>query len=667
MRAFSVSLVLGVVVGLGSIVVRPRVAHALDFAPDGTLTFAANAVVTEGFETMASTGGLTVRASPDALEGKNVGYVDAQSYQDVVNLPLALPPKDASYVARMFARTNRIVAEVDVTGGSLDEVGATFYPTGRVTSDGWYEVTSAPFTVEGTKGAKAAVTIFASGAEIDGFEVVEAGPARTLRACSGASDPVCGPSEFCAARACHDGALGLPPLPAADVRASIVDYLKNRLDLFFGGRFTRSATLPIALATMEKMKTADNAWTFWNGFATAVRQLHDWHTKMVASVTVAGRGSLPACFVEGDADLSHDKAPKDPNYPDVLISHVGPTQNFGLKPGDRLVAVNGMHPIAFMDSLESVNWDLWRSNDPSGQAEKLENLRKAIRRWAKDLTIVRCDSATHTCAAPTTVPVSALSDQEADVYPECDHRPGYHLATDQPDATTHQVDGVHYGALLDTDAAEALYGMVWNDVYLDTTSANPYTAAIEAFRASAKGVVLDHRTGNGGTEPAAEYLTQLFRAPANLGIATGFNFTLGEFDPSVTSADYLAFFNARKSSSDGYSVGSADARVTGLRTALILARDGSASDWFSYGVRDVPNVRLFGRHTAGAFSSYLSFDYYGMLSFNIASGDFISAEGVTQLGTGVPTDEDIVPKQSDLIVGRDTVYERALAWVRTGN
>jgi hypothetical protein len=30
------------------------------------------------------------------------------------------------------------------------------------------------------------------------------------------------------------------------------------------------------------------------------------------------------------------------------------------------------------------------------------------------------------------------------------------------------------------------------------------------------------------------------------------------------------------------------------------------------------------------------------------------------------SDEDLMPKQSDLIAGKDTVFLRALEWVRTG-
>ena len=80
---------------------------------------------------------------------------------------------------------------------------------------------------------------------------------------------------------------------------------------------------------------------------------------------------------------------------------------------------------------------------------------------------------------------------------------------------------------------------------------------------------------------------------------------------------------------------------------------------------DLPNVRVFGRRTAGAFSSYIEFDYYGQFSWRLASGDLLRPDGSTQLGTGVPPDEDLLPKQSDLVVGKDTVYLRALDWIRT--
>jgi hypothetical protein len=43
----------------------------------------------------------------------------------------------------------------------------------------------------------------------------------------------------------------------------------------------------------------------------------------------------------------------------------------------------------------------------------------------------------------------------------------------------------------------------------------------------------------------------------------------------------------------------------------------------------------------------------------------VRTDGTTHLGEGVLPTEDILPKQSDLLVGKDTVYDRALTWLRT--
>ena len=77
------------------------------------------------------------------------------------------------------------------------------------------------------------------------------------------------------------------------------------------------------------------------------------------------------------------------------------------------------------------------------------------------------------------------------------------------------------------------------------------------------------------------------------------------------------------------------------------------------------NVQIFGRQTAGAFSSYVQFDYFAGLAWRLASGDLIRADGTSHLGQAVVPDVPMVPKQSDLVVGKDTVYEAALAWVRS--
>lgn len=637
-------------------------ANAFSFDPSsGQGHFDPAAVATESFEAFAA---------GSAVEGSAYRRI---SGADPVFITLSrLPAKRASYRATMFARGNRVVADLQL--GSPEAapdpafLSVRFFPTGVVTSDGWYEMATAPFSAPSSEGAAAVLSVTAEGADgadVDAFELREEGTYRDVRACTTAGDPVCAADEFCSSGYCRNGSANVPPLPSTDDRASVARYLEMRLRTFFGGAYTRQNRLEAALVTLSSLAQANDAWTFWNGFVTAIHRLRDWHTTVDAAVDVGGRGGFPICFVEGDADLSHDNAPADAAYPDVLVSHVGPEGNSGLKAGDRLVAVDGMHPIAFAESLDGVDWAAWHSTDPGGHAEAVERLRILIRRWARTITVIRCDPSTLVCGAPETLAIADLPPEPA-VYPDCDHRPGYHLGAAGPDPDTHYVDGVYSAPLDGTDPAEALYGMVFDDVRLEPNGSNPYRSAIDGFRANAKGVVLDHRTGNGGTVLGAEYLTKLFRAPATLGAATGLNQTLGSFDAPLSIQEGKALFTARATTTDAFVVGDSDSRPD-VKIALLLARDGSASDWLALGLSGLAgpeNVRTFGRKTAGAFSSYLTFSAFGGFSFRIASGDFVEADGTLRLGRGVGPDEEIVPKQSDLLVGKDTVYERALAWLR---
>ena len=648
----------------------PSVAHAATFDATGSFVADPNAVFALGFDAVTPEQvGLSLGTEPGALEGTGYAVLDSQDAYFEQPLPADLPP--ATYTLRFYARHNRVVGGVTV-GYSTTEADhgdpsfyATAYPTGVVTSDGWYEVATAPFSIDPTRGFSASVFLFASGADLDGLELVrEAAPPVAVKACTKAYDTACSANEFCASGFCRDGNVTVPGVPTETGGAGILaSYIESRLELFFGGKLTRENRLPIASAVLASLGSAQSRWEVWNGISTALHRLRDWHTSMSGPTDFEGRGAFPLCFVEGEADASQPAGASDASLPDLLVSHGSPdpVASSNLGPGDRIVAIDGLHPVAWMDSLDAIDWGYWHANDPDVHAEAAERLRNAVRRFASEISIVRCDRTAQTCSAtPETLLVKDLpADDEETVYPNCDHRPGYLIPG--PDPVSHRVRGNQVGTVTGTTEEEAIRAMVWNGVYADGQT-NPFEAALGTLTTGAKGVILDHRTGNGGTEIAAELLTQPFRAPALLGASTSFNLTLGLFDEPF---DGLSLFDSRKTSpDDGYYVGS-EGFNPNLKTALLLARDGSASDWFPLGMKAAsPNVRIFGRTTAGAFSSFFQFDYYGNLAWQIASGDYVEQTGQTRIGRGVEPDEILLPKQSDLLQGKDTVALRALAWIR---
>lgn len=588
-----------------------------------------------------------------------------------------LPVEAASYVATVWARHG--VVDLQMTVVYPDELGrdlvvAKMAPTGRTTSDGWVEMATNAFSVDGEAASAVYLRAYDAdeeGTELDALEVRRAGNyVDTEKACSGLGDPVCGAGEICLHQICRRGELYVPPLPADAIRGQVVDVLASQLRVFYGGRKTRTLDLPVALETLEGLRNATDAWSFWDGWARAMRQLHDWHTSARGNIrNVDRQRRLNLCFIEGEADASQALAPSDPLYRDVLVSHDGEEGTQGIAQGDRLLSVDGVHPIAWSIGLEAVDWGQFRANTDEVYSEYLERLRSNIIKYATTFTVVHCEAQTETCSGPPqTYRVEDLPvDRGGQV--RCDNRPFYHLQ-DNP-GPDHRVGFSFYrGLVAQSNPQEAIYGLLW-DTLFGGGDPNGFVngnikEAYALFKQDARGVVLDHRAGNGGTLDAAETVTQLVRPPSTvLAFASPAEF--GRWDGPTSSSEGISLFNLlAQSAGDTMRVGSNDYDPA-MPVALLTHRDGSASDFMPFGMKGASDkVKLFGpAATAGAFSTYYQLDFFGGLSFQFGSGDSISKSGEPLIGQGVVPDFIVVQKQSDLLAGKDTIHEAALSWLRT--
>ena len=596
-----------------------------------------------------------------------------------------VPETKASYRATVWVRHGSASARLLVNyppESNRTDLSAWMAPTGRATSDGWIELASNDVPVDASDPDPLLrpvvylwIVDFADFGplDVDSFELVPHGDYVGELTCAGARDPVCG-EGICIGGRCQIGRLSVPPLPEGQLKDDIVDTMEGQLESFFGGKKTRLQDLPVALETLESLRKVTTPWQFWNGWATAIHQLHDWHTNSNGTIGDARPSlRLNACFIEGDADLSRGIVPGHPKYKDILVSHVGPDSG-GLQTGDRLVAVDGQHPIEWARNLSDVNWSYHVASDADSFADSAEALggpnrpgSAAIIRYAKNITVIRCSGGV--CdGAPETVDVRSLTGASGGANVSCDNRPFYHLGANGPDPANHRVFGTFYqGSISGTTPQEAIYGMVWDTLNGGGDPNSPVNStirnAVSFWKASARGVILDHRAGNGGTLDAAEYMTQIGRPKQVLAVVRMPMETAGFTGPD-NAVEGLALFDLMKGISP-YTVGS-DSFDPALPVALLLHRDGSASDYMPYGMKGSPHVKLFGPGpTAGAFSTYIQFSYWGGISYQLASGDTISFEGESLMGHAVWPDFVVQQKQSDLLAGKDSIHEAALAWVRS--
>lgn len=655
------------------VLVAAPAARAGDFTPEGAFLFDPTAAATLDFEEALPEGAPEPVEDASALHGKKVLHLaDYQGF----DLDVSLPKERRTYRVSAWVRGKETLATLEIAYSERTDDVAALYPTGRVTSDGWVEVANDHVRVDGLRATRITFGAFAGGsADLDAVEIVPDGgepefPAIPNAECDGLSGgAVCALDQACISGECRDLSGWVPPIP--EDRDAVTDYLASRMTLLFGPFHERAQEMPKSLVAIEQMRSAADPWAYWNGFALAIRRLHDGHTTTsnVGDYTLRNGRTLGVCFLEGDADLTHDTAPADPDYLDVLVSHVAAGNVLGLAPGDRLVAVDGQHPIAWARSLVSVHWPLSPVSNPRTFAELASSLGRLLPRYAAEIEVVRCDAAGGTCGAPETlsitgVPFNPPGMQVPNV--TCDNRPLRHLPDAPANHGNDAPSGVYSGIVVESDAAEKIYGLEWESLYT-TNGTDGVGAALKQAVAAWKtepagGVILDHRTGVGGTIEAPKILWN-YAVPRRPNDYYEARQRAEDEQPGQDAGK--ALFDAALEAGHVDYAGSVNP-VTTVPVALLITEDVSASDWLPLGMKGAPHVKIFGPfETNGAFSTRYAFGYWLGMSYVIAVGDTFLPDGSTANGTGVPPDVVVLPKQSDLLAGKDTVFEAALAWVRS--
>ncbi|MFT3774635.1 MAG: S41 family peptidase [Minicystis sp.] len=647
----------------GLVLAGSSAARAGSFTADGTFLFDPTAVDRIDFEDVPMStdgdadGGTDHVEDPGALSGKRVLTLAPQAGVDV---PVTLPKTRQTYRVSAWIRDGEVTGSVEIYYGERVSEVAGLYPTGRITSDGWIEIGNDHLRIDGERLVKVNVGLFsAAGAVVDAIEIVadggaEAFPATPNAVCNGITDAsACAADQICMWSECRNVAGWVPPIPAD--RDAVTGYLTARAHLLFGPYLERSVDMPAVDVYLDQMRHAKDRWTYWNAYLAAVRRLHDGHTSTsgLADFVLQNPRPLALCFLEGDADLSHDTAPKDPEYLDVLVSHVGADHNLGLHAGDRLVAIDGRHPVAWARSLESVNWGQPGISNHTTYAELVSALRGMIARYAASISVVRCDPEKGVCGAIETISIKDIpADPPGTMVARvtCDNRPLRHLASAPPDHRTGNT--VYAGLVSEADPSEKIYGLEWESLYTTNGTDGVGAAlkqAVASWKSDARGVILDHRTGFGGTILAPEILWNFFipRRANDLYVDRTF---AEEEQPDP--ADAQKRFNAALNTFQMQYVGSTTPN-TNVPVALLLTEDVSASDWLAEGMKGGPRARLFAPfQTNGGFSTRYAFGYWLSMGYVMAVGDDIMADGSTHNGRGVEPDVVVLPKQSES-VGRE--------------
>lgn len=644
------------------------------------------------------------------IEGQGALYLDDRvAGIDILLDDAAEALADRRFEARFWYRADGTipVAEIFYTeiGGRqlLDAPGAPFaalgsvrfWPTGRATDDGWVEMSTGPvdFTAHGRVRARmlrilddrAFGTAFfgippvpGAGVSIDALEIVDVGPREVPDVACRLIDEIasCGTMGVCLYGRCADAAIAEGTLPAdARIRSEYLDYQIERLRRFAGSRYiaSRIDTFESQLDAAKERPLPE----LWSVFRRAHDELADGHLSTPFLSFLQGLGA-GACLYESEADLLPG-APVAPMVSKVLPGH--PLADV-LQIGDVLVALDGE---AVGDWMERAERFLSYGGDQRGRAFILApELVPAAFHMGSTMTFARC-SPTEPGAACAAKDVEtfdvATADLVADVFDG--RRPGWWF--DQLDCDYRFTEAVappprdpDFVGHVD-DPAAPIRTIVINGVSGDGTWMNRVRSALTGLP---DGVILDERTGGGGTFEGVAALLAPFIGPAEDPIAMVLPRMSPEIDASLRETILDCQNLGGQSCGNAFVLPLAFDRSTpsskpNARIAIVNGLDVSGNDFLPYALkrRSGGATRIFGAvPTFGAFGPLsrmprVAGELFGgsfQVHDTIFLTDLTDTSTTFATGFGVEPDEIVRQKQSDALEGVDTLLVRARAWILEG-
>jgi hypothetical protein len=604
--------------------------------------------------------------------------------------------------------TTRVVPTINWYSGDADSyayLGAiTFQPTGRATNDGWEEWSSGPFDwawaeeipptsidfIDENVNAAYGGAAYDADARtfIDALEIKDTGEAVVSAArCNLVNEhDVCGDVGLCHFGRCVDGAIraGQPILDDA-LRSDYIDRRLFEVDLFEGGRAPQTR-VDLVKDQLLPLKDKAVASTFWPTFTEAYTLLVDGHAS-APMLSYPAFSNAGVCLHEGEADL----LPGSPVTP--LVFHTS-TNVIGaqLQPGDALVAIDGVS----VEEWAALSGRLVQHpGDPEGRSVVIAPM---IWNAALDTGAVM---TFHRCT-PTTPGTPCTADQVQEIvldfgailgdelvegrtvvgYDEtaaCDYRFVRPVTngssannTDYEFAGHVDVDGVRTLVINGVPAGYDQAGDAWHD------------AIGRALNDAPDKLILDEREGDGGGIDAMDWLAAKLLDENDL-YAMDFlpSFEDDELGPSRQAVVDCSVGGNGYFCGNGfrYFLGSNRNPQVGVakdtKLAVVIGLDVSGNDYLTklMRVRSGGETRVFGAgSTWGAFGVIWSIaGHMGELaggSLQVQDTLFMSTENDDNAdfptSTGERPDEVVRQKQSDALVGKDTVLEAARAWLVGG-
>ena len=303
------------------------------------------------------------------IEGNNAFRFSAawlEAKVDLLPLSSALDGKQIEVKLWTLANGIQLNAQLlwEENGNQMSAIH--FNPTGRVTDDGWRELTSGPLNFNSAGDISISslklvndqlefpllgqVIDPAHSSLVDAIEVIDLGTAQmTGQMCRAPTEKQqCGERGSCFIGRCVDSAFVWGQLPQPSIAAQAIDRRVYQIEIAEGVRKSR-ATFDSFKLSMNNLKQSRDGQEFWQGQQDALQLLEDGHleTPMAAQPNIPNVGF---CINAGQADLL-------PNFEQAILpmvfSNASLMNGVQLKAGDIITSIDGLAPEQWVERVRS--------------------------------------------------------------------------------------------------------------------------------------------------------------------------------------------------------------------------------------------------------------------------------------------------------------------------
>lgn len=651
---------------------------------------ALSALVAEGKD-VSIEGSWSLRIGKDS---KGLVFFDKSSFDAV---------KGSRFEVTFWSRADGIAPSFFVAYGRTDEDVYTkdHFPfaqvralrTGVQTSDGWAEYSTGALDGEVFGVGVRAIGFVPRSVDegdtflLDALEIRKVDDAVTKPELCTQDDVAkqCGPAGDCMYGHCVPSTVTWGPLPTKALREELAERWIHVMTKIHGDR--NSVALANAKLVKEARRLAAEATSsriFVGGLARLVNETRDNHTSFGApsnftyfgpQLTFASSSGL-GCFGVVEKDLLGGGM-------GYAVFNVTPDSR--LKPGDVLASIDGQDPKAWIDK-HYPSFVRTLPNDPrSDWGESASSMAELLVSRAKTFTVTRCESAS-SCegAARTQVTLDvgelvyqAILSGETGGGGSIACTARFRNAVKDPQTRSQSgEDNVNVEVQPSGEVSVQFDGF---------SGQGGWEAQMNGvFKDGPAKVLMDAREGHGGYYSAIDYLFSITRGASEpygvVSVGRGGHDTMDPTGLFTSARTCTAPQGGNElvcvaSNVDGFfSIpGAADPLAMRSKIAWLNTVDVSANDYMPKLLQGRSKFRVFAPHpTAGAFGAVIQLPSYlsGFQGGSIQIQDSRFGKTLSdaqqarwESGHGVEPDEVVVQKQSDILLGEDTILKAARTWL----